>query len=358
MKKKDYVCKIAGCERQFTTIYNLWSHEKLHSRPSKIVCHVPGCEDKFQTKRALELHMKTHDQSHAPYVCKHEGCDKRYYSNNALTSHQRCHSYKDTDIKCSWPGCNKVFDKPCRLKAHVRSHTGCKPYTCNFQDCQWAFSSSSKLKRHQKKHTNDRKFVCDLASCGKAFMRSEHLKEHKLTHNEGRFFRCDLCDSKFSAKSSLYVHIKKHHKKEPSYKNEANALKSHNQISLEPKAEGTDYVFYADKMIMLAPCETVILNEKEAEGSEKESSLQENVIDQGSARTRLTRYDVSKMKTGANEVQTEVQDDILNPDISEGLLFTEDLSSIYYHDAMDNNECQVLLLDSNAEGVISLKDFN
>lgn len=199
-----------GCNRRFTTIYNLWSHEKLHSRPNRIVCQVPDCEEKFQTKRALELHMKSHDQRHAPYVCQHEGCGKRYYSSNALTSHQRSHSYKEVDVKCSWPGCGKIFDKPCRLKAHTRSHTGCKPYHCTFQDCKWAFSSSSKLKRHQKKHTNERKFVCDVLGCGKAFMRSEHLKEHRLTHTEGRYFQCFVCDARFSAKSSLYVHIKKH----------------------------------------------------------------------------------------------------------------------------------------------------
>ncbi|KZC06280.1 PREDICTED: zinc finger Y-chromosomal protein 1-like [Dufourea novaeangliae] len=214
LKRKDYVCEVEGCNRRFTTIYNLWSHAKLHSRPNRIVCQVPDCQEKFQTKRALELHMKSHDQSHAPYVCKHEGCGKRYYSSNALTSHQRCHSYKEVDVKCSWPGCGKVFDKPCRLKAHIRSHTGCKPYLCTFQGCQWAFSSSSKLKRHQKKHTNERKFVCDVPSCGKAFMRSEHLKEHRLTHKEGRYFQCFLCNAKFSAKSSLYVHIKKHQIKE------------------------------------------------------------------------------------------------------------------------------------------------
>lgn len=215
LKRKDYVCEVEGCNRRFTTIYNLWSHAKLHSRPNRIVCQVPECGEKFQTKRALEVHMKSHDQRHAPYVCQHEGCGKRYYSSNALTSHQRSHSYKEVDIKCSWPGCGKIFDKPCRLKAHMRSHTGYKPYPCTFQDCKWAFSSSSKLKRHQKKHTNERKFVCDVPDCGKAFMRSEHLKEHRLTHTEGRFFQCFVCAARFSAKSSLYVHIKKHQQTKP-----------------------------------------------------------------------------------------------------------------------------------------------
>ncbi|XP_043273932.1 uncharacterized protein [Venturia canescens] len=214
LKRKNFVCDVPGCNRRFTTIYNLWSHEKLHTRPNRIVCQVPDCQEKFQTKRALELHMKNHDQSHAPYMCNHEGCGKRYYTSNALTSHQRCHNYKEIDVRCSWPGCGKLFDKPCRLKAHVRSHTGSKPYTCTYQDCPWAFPSSSKLKRHQKKHTNERKFVCNIEGCGKAFMRSEHLKEHLLTHAGGGYFQCYMCDAHFSAKSSLYVHIKKHQIKE------------------------------------------------------------------------------------------------------------------------------------------------
>ncbi|XP_063982404.1 zinc finger protein 543-like [Diachasmimorpha longicaudata] len=212
LKRKDYVCQV--CNRRFTTIYNLWTHEKLHSRPNRIACLVPSCLERFQTKRALEIHMKSHDQEHAPYVCSHEGCGKRYYSSNALSSHQRCHSYKEVDIKCGWLGCGKVFDKPCRLKAHVRCHTGSKPYSCTYPGCGWAFSSSSKLKRHEKKHTNERKFLCEFPGCNKAFMRSEHLKEHRLTHKEGRFFQCYMCDASFSAKSSLYVHIKKHQNRE------------------------------------------------------------------------------------------------------------------------------------------------
>ncbi|XP_011305836.1 uncharacterized protein [Fopius arisanus] len=214
LKRKDYVCQVPDCNRRFTTVYNLWTHEKLHSRPNRIPCLVPDCVERFQTKRALEIHMKSHDQKHAPYVCTHEGCGKRYYSSNAFTSHQKCHSYKEEEVKCGWIGCGKVFDKPCRLKAHVRCHTGSKPYSCAYPGCEWAFSSSSKLKRHEKKHTNERKFPCEFPGCSKAFMRSEHLKEHRLTHKEGRFFRCYMCDASFSAKSSLYVHIKKHQNRE------------------------------------------------------------------------------------------------------------------------------------------------
>ncbi|XP_066589770.1 uncharacterized protein [Prorops nasuta] len=463
LKRKDYVCKVEGCNRRFTTIYNLWSHEKLHTRPNRIICQVPNCEEKFQTKRALELHMKSHDQSHAPYVCKHEGCGKRYYSSNALTSHQRCHSYKEIDVKCSWPGCGKVFDKPCRLKAHNRSHTGSKPYLCTFQGCQWAFSSSSKLKRHQKKHTNERKFVCDVPTCGKAFMRSEHLKEHHLTHKEGRYFQCYICDARFSAKSSLYVHIKKHQIKDDSesvahdsfrtiqnlkreshcsrvnpnvkmkkknadvtpdglivtnqlYKNEISSDNtSDNQNISNTFLEDSDYIktlyhcpmeictkSYTTKaslrahmlkahasqsleqMIMVAPCEAVILNT--SPGTDPylpepeppplntvlktshlpiqhalQSGYQQLKKDQGSARTCLTFSDVWKLKANGAILDSSVgaSDVVLGPgDLGEGLLLTEELPSMYYHDDVIGTEYQVLLLDSaSSEGTISLREL-
>ncbi|XP_014615732.1 PREDICTED: zinc finger protein 184-like isoform X1 [Polistes canadensis] len=502
-KRKDYACQVEGCNRRFTTIYNLWSHQKLHTRPNRIKCHVPDCQEKFQTKRALELHMRSHDQSHAPYVCKHEGCGKRYYSSNALTSHQRCHSYKEIDVKCSWPGCGKVFDKPCRLKAHIRSHTGCKPYLCTFQGCQWAFSSSSKLKRHQKKHTNERKFICDVASCGKAFMRSEHLKEHRLTHKEGRYFQCCICNTQFSAKSSLYVHIKKHQNKEEIERNiskqtfsesssiknrfimtesrcsKANPFVTQKKKSIElnkdlisqnastpvlsqpcesslnnddenqslemisnqdeiktlyhcpvetctrsystkatlrahmSKIHGTpigdcdkslkskstnvidfnnmDYVLYAppssasestEQMVMVTPCDTVVVNNPSEmdslpetqpplldivlrndsihENATNEQLLQSNVKkNHGSARTNLTFSDVCKLKTkgapmssiaGASDVTLGASD------MKGELLFTEELPSMYYQDDVGGTEYQVLLLDSGpSESAVNLR---
>lgn len=60
-------CRIKGCERRFTTIYNLNTHQKLHARPLEMVCPVETCGARFQTKRNLELHMKSHDRHHAPY---------------------------------------------------------------------------------------------------------------------------------------------------------------------------------------------------------------------------------------------------------------------------------------------------
>ena len=60
-------CTIQGCERRFTTIYNLNAHQKMHERPLEMICPVEACAARFPTKRSLELHMRNHDKQHAPY---------------------------------------------------------------------------------------------------------------------------------------------------------------------------------------------------------------------------------------------------------------------------------------------------
>lgn len=89
-----------------------------------------------------------------------------------------------------------------------------------------------------KKHTGERQYTCKEPGCGKSFMRLEHLQGHLVTHSGDKPFKCPYestfvrhlcqlqhakfhvcnfklasssgCDAKFTAKSSLYVHLKKH----------------------------------------------------------------------------------------------------------------------------------------------------
>lgn len=90
-----------------------------------------------------------------------------------------------------------------------------------------------------RKHDDDRRFVCTEEGCGKSFTRAEHLKGHSITHLGTKPFQCHAegnhaslarsltlkqptlltlfrpvccsgCNAKFSARSSLYIHSKKH----------------------------------------------------------------------------------------------------------------------------------------------------
>ncbi|XP_018021549.1 uncharacterized protein LOC108677779 [Hyalella azteca] len=213
LKRRDFVCEEPDCGRRFTTIYNLRSHLRRHDCPYQWRCGAQGCGLTFHTKRLYQMHLKTHADLQAPYKCTMEGCNKCYFKASSLTLHLRNHSRDPSELRCQWPGCDKEFDKPCRLKAHMRNHTGQRPFVCDFEGCKWSFKSSSKLTRHKRKHTNCRKFSCPV--CHKSFLRSEHLKGHLLLHTGVRNFACTQpeCSAKFTAKSSLYVHLKKHAKK-------------------------------------------------------------------------------------------------------------------------------------------------
>ncbi|XP_071104344.1 zinc finger protein ZXDC-like isoform X1 [Haliotis cracherodii] len=208
--RKDYNCDFHGCGRKFTTVYNLNSHRKLHERPCTETCPEAGCGQCFPTKRQLDLHVRTHTGMEKTYKCPVSGCDKVFFSPNCMGSHTRVHLQDRQDLTCRFEGCGKVFDKQCRLKQHERRHTGEKPYVCHFQGCNWAFTTASKLKRHKAKHTGVRKWVCSV--CNKGFMRAEHLKGHLVTHSGVKPFVCPVegCKARFTAKSSLYVHLKKH----------------------------------------------------------------------------------------------------------------------------------------------------
>lgn len=205
--KKAFTCEVDGCGQSFTTVYNLRSHMKLHGRPT-FSC--PGCGQSFGTRRKMELHLREHKELDAPYRCPEAGCGKAYYSSNTLASHLRVHQHRPEELRCPFSECGRQFGRACKLRLHVRQHTGERPYGCPVSECAWTFASASKLTRHMRKHTGDRRYLCP--DCGKAFMRPEHLRGHMVVHSGGRPFACTQpgCSSRFAAKSSLYVHLKKH----------------------------------------------------------------------------------------------------------------------------------------------------
>ncbi|XP_002740518.1 uncharacterized protein LOC100366838 [Saccoglossus kowalevskii] len=211
---KPFKCPYAHCGKYYTTVYNLKSHMKIHTRLSSLhSCDVPGCGETFATRRKLETHKRKHFDS-KKFLCSHPGCSKAFSTSSALGSHVRSHQREEQIYPCNFEGCDKKFDKPCRLKLHLRSHTGERPYVCPYEGCGWAFVCLQKLTRHQRRHTGEKKYECPEEGCGKSFTRAEHLKGHLITHTGEKPFECAVCQTRFSARSSLYVHMKKHNTSE------------------------------------------------------------------------------------------------------------------------------------------------
>ena len=245
-QKLKYECKLDKCVekvKSFSSPYNLNQHLKRHARPLDFKCPAPGCEAAFQTKMELKSHLKSsihrslilqnleagslESEERLIMLPEHicHGCGKRFFNSKDLLIHvNQFHSENDQSAsnsktnkpkyRCTFERCEKVFELPSRLAAHARTHTGERPYPCPWPSCCWSFRTASKLRRHERTHKNDRKYVCSI--CSKGYFRPEHLKSHMLAiHNPSgspERFVCPLnkCGKKFSARSTLYVHMKRH----------------------------------------------------------------------------------------------------------------------------------------------------
>ncbi|XP_043936189.1 zinc finger and BTB domain-containing protein 41 [Protopterus annectens] len=85
-------------------------------------------------------------------------------------------------LKC--PKCDKTFDRVGKYESHTRVHTGEKPFECDI--CHQRYSTKSNLSVHQKKHSSGVEV---------------HKKEHK----------CPCCNKLHASKKTLSKHIKRFH---------------------------------------------------------------------------------------------------------------------------------------------------
>ena len=86
-----------------------------------------------------------------PYECKVAGCNKSYTTRFSLRRHIASHSAIKQHI-C--PLCFKTFTLAQYLKEHMYIHTQQKPFKCDFEGCNRAFRQAGKLSMHKKVHQN------------------------------------------------------------------------------------------------------------------------------------------------------------------------------------------------------------
>ncbi|XP_072165790.1 uncharacterized protein [Diadema setosum] len=201
------------CNKTFTDVALLISHEQSHMRPRDHICGF--CGKAFSKGRYLQIHERTHT-GEKPYQCRY--CTKRFTQGSSRNVHERIH-VRNGDYKMS--PLSPINQLPPPSPTHVPLQQTIPPFsaqsqqqgnqsvaqTFNCRYCGLQFTDAASVEHHEKVH-GIRPFICNI--CGRTFTQSRYLQIHVRTHVGEQPYPCRFCNKRFSQCSARNMHERVH----------------------------------------------------------------------------------------------------------------------------------------------------
>ncbi|OOF97303.1 hypothetical protein ASPCADRAFT_143623 [Aspergillus carbonarius ITEM 5010] len=265
---KTHRCPFDGCTKAFNRPARLQEHLRSHNNERLFQCTHDDCDKTFLRASHLNHHIKSAHTGVRDYVCDRPGCGKSFVTGSRLRRHIAAHDGRDKFRCTEFPPCDETFRKHSTLQKHIMSvHLKQKPFPCqhvnptNGQKCPMAFDSAGHLRAHESRVHAEKRFTCaecaqqaehtepssettsttltfptyallqahirtvhppQCPSCAMTCSTARELRRHlEVSHGnvsleERKVFPCTVpgCDSSFTKKGNLTVHIRTVHQGE------------------------------------------------------------------------------------------------------------------------------------------------
>ena len=135
-------------------------------------------------------------------------CGKRFQRHDHMIQHREFVHEGIKRFGC--PICDKFFSRKENVANHIKVvHEKRKDFQCEI--CGKYLISKFSLENHRRTHTGEKPFACDV--CGAKFADPSALIGHKKIHSDSPkvMIKCPFCESEFSKKWNLDIHIQNKH---------------------------------------------------------------------------------------------------------------------------------------------------
>ncbi|XP_067107556.1 general transcription factor IIIA, b [Osmerus mordax] len=116
---RGYPCEVEGCLFQGKT----WTDYQKHRKEHRVRLQCDGCRKKFWEAWFLHLHkLWIHSGERRLFRCPKQGCERTFTTRFNLDSHVTGEHEHKKDFPCSHPGCGKSFVMKESLRRHGVMH--------------------------------------------------------------------------------------------------------------------------------------------------------------------------------------------------------------------------------------------